>query len=258
MMMNPYVNFSDRKGGNLEISVPKHVAIIMDGNGRWAQRQGLPRTDGHEEGARRVKEITTACRELGVKVLTLYSFSTENWKRPASEIAVLMDILRRYVISERPVMMNNGIRLKAIGQIDRLPVVVRLPLRALIKETKNNEDMILNLALSYGARQEILEACKQISSQVEKGVIGLEDITEELFQGYLYTKDQPDPDLIIRTSGEMRLSNFLLWQSAYSELYVVDKAWPDFKKEDLLTSFQYFSQRERRFGKTGSQMKEQK
>lgn len=239
----------------MEIRVPKHVAIIMDGNGRWAQNQGLPRTDGHEEGAKRVKEITTACRELGVKVLTLYSFSTENWKRPASEIAVLMDILRRYVLSERPVMMNNGIRLQAIGQIERLPVVARLPLRALIKETKSNQDMILNLALSYGSRQEIIEACRQISSQVEKGVLGVDDITESLFQEYLYTKNQPDPDLIIRTSGEMRLSNFLLWQSAYSELYVIDKAWPDFHKDDLLTAFEYFSQRERRYGKTGDQIK---
>ena len=235
--------------------VPKHVAIIMDGNGRWAQNQGLPRTDGHEEGAKRVKEITTACREMGVQVLTLYSFSTENWKRPASEITVLMDILRRYVISERPVMMNNGIRLQAIGQIERLPVVARLPLRALIKETKSNQDMILNLALSYGSRQEIIDACRKISSQVEKGVLGVDDITEDLFQQYLYTMNQPDPDLIIRTSGEMRLSNFLLWQSAYSEFYVIDKAWPEFRKNDLLTAFEYFTQRERRYGKTGDQLK---
>ena len=238
----------------MEISIPKHIAIIMDGNGRWAQNQGLPRTDGHEEGAKRVKEITTACRELGVQVLTLYSFSTENWKRPASEVAVLMDILRRYVISERPTMMQNSIRLQAIGQIERLPVIARLPLRALIKETKNNTGMTLNLALSYGSRQEIIDACIQIFDQIDKGVLVKEDITEDLFSQYLYTKHQPDPDLIIRTSGEQRLSNFLLWQSAYAELYVIDKAWPDFHKEDLLTAIEYFSQRERRFGKTGEQI----
>ena len=238
----------------MSLVVPKHVAIIMDGNGRWAQTLGKPRTFGHEEGARRVKEIVTASRELGVKVLTLYSFSTENWNRPPAEIAALMDILRRYLLSERKLMLENGIRLNAIGQVSRLPLVARLPLRALMNETRNNTDMILNLALSYGSRAELVEAVKQLGQEVKTGRLRPEDIDQDMISSKLFTAGMPDPDLMIRTSGELRLSNFLLWQSAYSELYVVDKAWPEFRTEDLNTAFEVFGSRERRYGKTSQQL----
>jgi undecaprenyl diphosphate synthase len=227
----------------------------MDGNGRWAQSQGKPRTFGHEEGARRVKEIVTASRELGVEVLTLYSFSTENWNRPSAEISILMDILRRYLLSERKLMLDNGIRLNAIGQVSRLPLIARLPLRALMNETRNNTDMILNLALSYGSRAEIVEAVQELAQEVKSGRLLSTDINEELISSRLFTAGMPDPDILIRTSGELRLSNFLLWQSAYSELYVVDKAWPEFHPEDLEEAFRVLGSRERRFGKTGEQIK---
>ena len=238
----------------MSLVIPKHVAIIMDGNGRWAQKQGKPRTFGHEEGARRVKEIVTASRELGVQVLTLYSFSTENWNRPPTEIAALMDILRRYLLSERKLMLENGIRLNAIGQVGRLPLVARLPLRALMNETRSNTDMILNLALSYGSRAELVEAVQDIGQEIKAGRLRPEDVDERMISSRLFTAGMPDPDLMIRTSGELRLSNFLLWQSAYSELYVVDKAWPEFRPDDLEEAFRVFGSRERRYGKTSQQL----
>lgn len=234
--------------------VPSHIAIIMDGNGRWATQQGQPRTAGHEQGAERVREITRTCREMGVKVLTLYSFSTENWKRPAAEISTLWDILKRYLQLEREEMLQNNIRLQAIGQVERLPLIVRLPLKALLKETEKNDGMILNLALSYGSRQEIVHAVQNIATDVQNRKISVDAITEELISSYLYTANMPDPELIIRTSGEVRLSNFLLWQAAYSELVVVDIPWPEFTKEELRKALENFSNRERRFGKTGEQI----
>ena len=238
--------------------IPEHLAIIMDGNGRWAEAQGRPRTDGHRVGSERVREVVTACRELGVKVLTLYSFSTENWKRPAIEISTLMEILKSYVLSERNLMMDKGIRLKAIGQIDRLPMYARIPLRKVIKDTRNNHDMVLNLALSYGSRAEIVQGVQALALSVKKGNIAARDIDEEMISQSLFTASLPDPDLLIRTSGESRLSNFLLWQAAYSELIIRDEAWPDFRKESLHSCFEEFARRERRYGMTSAQIQEKK
>ena len=236
--------------------IPKHLAIIMDGNGRWAESQGKPRTYGHQIGAERVREIVTACRELGVQVLTLYSFSTENWKRPAVEIKTLMGILKNYVLSERKLMLDKGIKLNAIGQIDRIPLFARLPLKAVMKDTQNNRDMILNLALSYGSRAEIVSSVRSLAQKVKRGEIKPEDITEESISASLFTKGMPDPDLLIRTSGESRLSNFLLWQAAYSELIIRQEAWPEFDRSRLEDSFRIFAQRERRFGMTSAQLSE--
>lgn len=230
----------------------------MDGNGRWATKQGLPRNAGHEEGANRVREITRACRKMGVKVLTLYSFSTENWNRPKEEISLLWDLLKRYISIERQELLDNGIRLNAIGQIDRLPMMVRLPLKALMKETADNTDMVLNLALSYGSRQEIVDAVQRIGEKIKKGELDPANLSESLFSQYLYTAGMPDPEVIIRTSGEVRLSNFLMWQAAYAELVVVDLPWPEFNEEELKKALQSFSSRERRFGKTGQQIQKKK
>ncbi len=239
-------------------TVPQHIAIIMDGNGRWATAQGLERTAGHEQGALRVREITRACRRKGVKVLTLYSFSTENWKRPTTEISVLWDILKRYLQIEREEMLNNGIRLNAIGQVDRLPMMVRLPLKSLMRETQHNDGMVLNLALSYGSRTEIVDAVQGLCQDVSNRKLSPEDITEAIFSSRLSTAGMPDPELIIRTSGEMRLSNFLLWQAAYAELVVLDIPWPEFTENHLDSSIAEFNSRQRRFGKTGQQISGQK
>jgi len=235
-------------------TVPRHVAIIMDGNGRWAQAQGLPRVSGHEEGAESVRCIVRECRKAGVESLTLYSFSTENWRRPAAEVGALMTLLKRYVLQERTEILDNNIRLRAIGQIDRLPVFVRMPLRALVRESAGNTGMTLNLALSYGARAELVHAVQQLAQQVKKGTLKPTDIDEAAISSHLYTAGQPDPDLLIRTSGELRVSNFLLWQIAYAEIYVTDIAWPDFREAQLAEAFATFGKRERRFGKTGAQV----
>lgn len=236
------------------MKIPRHLAIIMDGNGRWAQARGLSRLRGHEAGADSVREIVRACREMGVEVLTLYSFSTENWHRPQEEVTALMGLLKRYVLKERREILDNGIRLRAIGQVERLPVFVRLPLNALIRESRNNQRMVLNLALSYGARAEMVTAIQDIARQVSSGRLKPEQIDESLVSSALSTAGLPDPDLVIRTSGEYRLSNFLLWQVAYAELYVTDVAWPDFRRPNLEEAFQSFGNRERRFGKTGAQI----
>jgi len=234
--------------------IPKHLAIIMDGNGRWAVSQGKPRTYGHEIGTERVREIVTACREHGVKVLTLYSFSTENWKRPDFEISTLMNILKSYVLSERKLMLNKGIRLHAIGQIDRLPLYARLPLKKVMKDTSHCTDMVLNLALSYGSRAEIIQAVQSLAQKVKEGSLEVQDIDEERLSNSLFTASMPDPDLLIRTSGESRLSNFLLWQAAYSELIIRPEAWPEFDKNSLEQCFVEFSKRERRYGMTSAQL----
>ena len=236
------------------IRVPRHVAVIMDGNGRWAQRRGLPRERGHEEGAESVREVVRECRRLGVEALTLYSFSTENWSRPASEVGALMALLHRYVLHERQELLEQGIRLRAIGQIERLPFYVRKPLQALVADTAKNRGMVLNLALSYGGRAELVAAAQALATKVAAGQLRPQDIDEQRFAAELSTAGQPDPDLLIRTSGELRVSNFLLWQIAYAEIYVTDLAWPEFRKPQLEDAFRVYAQRTRRFGKTDAQL----
>jgi undecaprenyl diphosphate synthase len=237
--------------------VPQHVAIIMDGNGRWAQARGLARVEGHEEGAVSVREIVRACRQQGVRALTLYSFSTENWRRPFSEVTALMALLERYIVGERAEILDNGIRFRAIGQLDRLPPNVREPLDELSKVSNTGQtEMDLCLALSYGGRAELVEATRHIAQKVRSGELDPENIDEQTVSAALYAPDLPEPDLLIRTSGEMRLSNFLLWQLAYAEIVVTDTLWPDFRKPDLLRAFDAFGKRERRFGKTSAQLED--
>ena len=234
--------------------LPRHVAIIMDGNGRWATQRGLSRVQGHRRGKESVREIVETAREIGIEFLTLYAFSTENWERPEREVGALMALLRRYVRSELGKMMKNGIRLIAIGNLRRLPREVLADLRAAEQTTRRNTGMTVQLAVSYGAREEIVAAARRLARQVRDGVIAPEDIDEELFSSSLMTAGVPDPDLLIRTSGEMRLSNFLLWQVAYSELYVTEALWPDFRRPQFLAALEDYRHRERRFGKTAAQL----
>jgi undecaprenyl diphosphate synthase len=234
-------------------ALPKHVAIIMDGNGRWAAARGLPRIKGHEAGAESVSEIVRDCRERGIGALTLYSFSTENWKRPSAEVGALMGLLERYLAAEKREILDNGIRLNAIGQIDRLPAHVRLPLQLLMKDSSRNSAMTLTLALSYGGRREIVDAVQAIAKKVRRRELVPEEIDESTIAAHLYTGTLPDPDLLIRTSGEMRISNFLLWQLAYTEIYVTDVLWPDFRRPQLQAALEAYARRERRYGLTGAQ-----
>jgi undecaprenyl diphosphate synthase len=234
-------------------TLPRHVAIIMDGNGRWAAARGMPRIKGHEAGAESVSEIVRDCRERGISALTLYSFSTENWKRPSAEVGALMGLLERYLAAEKREILDNGIRLNAIGQIDRLPAHVRLPLQLLMKDSAKNEGMTLTLALSYGGRREIVDAVQAIAKKVRRRELVPEEIDETTIAAHLYTGSLPDPDLLIRTSGEMRISNFLLWQLAYTEIYVTDVLWPDFRKPQLQLALDAYAKRERRYGLTGAQ-----
>ncbi len=236
--------------------LPRHLAIIMDGNGRWAKARGAEREAGHQAGAESVRVVVRACRRKGIEALTLYSFSTENWRRPAHEVGALMTLLRQYVLQERREILDQGIRLQAIGQIDRLPVLVRTPLRALIRESRDNTGMVLNLALSYGSRAEIVDAMQAIAREVQAGRLSPDAIDEACVDRHLYTAGLPDPELLIRTSGELRISNFLLWQIAYAELHVTDVLWPDFREAHLDAALSDFARRERRFGKTGEQIKE--
>ena len=235
--------------------VPTHIAIIMDGNGRWAEEQGEPRLAGHKQGAVTVREITTACRERGVKYLTLYSFSSENWSRPKDEVDGLMDLLRQYLGDELPTLKKNGVRLASIGDTARLPLLVRTLLEATKAATAKETGMQLTLALSYGSRDEIVAAARAIAVDVAKGHVKPDAIDAALLESHLETAGMPDPDLLIRTSGEMRVSNFLLWQIAYAELFVTNVAWPDFKVEHLDDAIAAFNGRERRFGKTGAQLR---
>jgi len=234
-------------------NLPRHIAIIMDGNGRWAQKRLLNRIIGHTKGVDAVREVVTACRELGIEFLTLYAFSSENWKRPKTEVDAIMELLKSYLLKERDEMLKNNIRLGAIGELEKLPADVQAVLQETIKKTESCDGMVLNLALSYGGRSEILHAVQSILVDFQEKKIKLEEVTFEQFSNHLWTRGIPDPDLLIRTSGEFRLSNFLLWQIAYTELYVTETLWPDFDRKELLKAIADYQSRERRFGMTNEQ-----
>ena len=229
-------------------SVPRHIAIIMDGNGRWARGKGLERLNGHERGAEAVRDCVKGCRELGVEYLTLYAFSTENWKRPKAEVMGLMKLLERFITKEVPELNAQGVRIEAIGRLTDLPDSTQKALRAAIEATAHNDKLTLVLALSYSSRVEIVDAIQSIARAVQAGQLDPAAIDAELLSQRLYTRAYPDPDLLIRTSGEMRLSNFLLWQLSYTEFYITPTLWPDFRKEDLLQAVRDYSKRQRRFG----------
>jgi undecaprenyl diphosphate synthase len=234
--------------------IPRHVAIIMDGNGRWAKRQGLARMFGHRQGVETVHRITEAAAELGISYMTLYAFSTENWNRPKEEVDALMALLVDTIAKETPTLMKNNIRLQAIGDLSRLPAMTREKFLTCIDDTRANTGLTLVIALSYSARWEMIVAMQQIAKEVQAGNLLVEDINEEVVGGYLTTHDMPDPDLLIRTSGELRISNFLLWQLAYSELYFTDCLWPEFTNEEFYHAIVDYQHRERRFGKTSEQV----
>ncbi len=229
--------------------LPRHVAIIMDGNGRWANKRGLPRTKGHIAGVNSVREIVEVAGEIGIEYITLYTFSIENWKRPKDEVASLMELLSKTTLGELDDLMKNDVRLITTGRIDELPLVRRKVLKSAIKKTSKNTGLTLNLALNYGGRTEILDAVKAMIEDVKKGELSPNKIDEKLLSSYLYTADLPDPDLLIRTSGEMRLSNFLIWQTSYTEIYITDTLWPDFGKIDFLMAVKDYIGRDRRFGR---------
>ena len=222
--------------------IPEHIAIIMDGNGRWAKKRSLPRVFGHRQGVKTVKKIVKSANRLGVKVLTLYAFSTENWKRPKTEVAALFSLLSRFIKKDLKELSDAGIKLRILGDLSKFPQDLKSEILSVCKDTENNTDLELNIALNYGARQEIVKAFEEMLKQ------GIKNPTEELVSSFLYTAGQPDPDLLIRTSGEFRISNFLLWQIAYSEIYVTNKLWPDFTPKDLEDAISEFQKRDRRFG----------
>jgi len=229
--------------------IPQHIAIIMDGNGRWAALRNEPRTFGHEAGVKAVKEVVRASGELGLKYLTLYTFSVENWKRPKAEVDALMSLLLRTTRDQISELIKNDVKLVTTGRIGGLSAARRTVLSEAVKRTRNNKGLVLNLALNYGGRTETLHAVKAIANGVKAGMIDLPDISEELFSSFLYTANIPDPDLLIRTSGEQRISNFLLWQTSYTELYIIDTLWPDFGRKELFEAIVEYQKRERRFGK---------
>ena len=234
--------------------IPKHTAIIMDGNGRWAEQKGMSRIFGHQNGVAAVKKIVEAANKFNIKYLTLFTFSIENWDRPQSEVDTLMSLLVQTLKEEFEDIFRNNIKLNAIGELDTLPDNVRDELYSIIQSTKNNSGMTLTLALSYGGKQEIFKAVKEISDKVKNDIICLDNFDDSLINDHLYTRDLPDVDLLIRTSGEQRISNFLLWQIAYAELYFTDIYWPDFTEEDLEKAIVEYQNRERRFGKTSKQL----
>jgi undecaprenyl diphosphate synthase len=245
-------------GGTLMLNPhnqPRHVAIIMDGNGRWAKRRGLPRIEGHRKGADSVRDVVRASRELGLKALTLYAFSSQNWDRPMEEVRALMELLRDYIVEERTEIMDNEIRLVTIGDRSRLPEFVREPLEALMADSAENGKMTLCLALSYGGRESIAAAARRLAEAVVAGEIHASDIDVGNFSQELSTRVLPELDLVIRTSGEQRLSNFLLWEAAYAELYFTDTLWPDFSRTTLYQAIETFQGRERRFGLTSEQVR---
>ncbi|OFI07720.1 ditrans,polycis-undecaprenyl-diphosphate synthase [Clostridium acetireducens DSM 10703] len=240
---------SNEINSNIDLKkIPKHIAIIMDGNGRWAKSRKLPRTMGHKAGVETIREIVKECSNLGVKYLTLYAFSTENWKRPKEEVSALMKLLVQYLRKEFDELNRNNVIINSIGDISKLPEICKKELILAYEKTKNNTGLVLNLALNYGGRDEIINAVIKLVEDIESKNILKEDINEEVFSKYLYTTGIPDPDLIIRPSGEQRLSNFLLWQCAYSEFWYSDIKWPDFKKEDLHKAIYDYQYRDRRFG----------
>jgi len=236
-------------------NIPKHVAIIMDGNGRWAKRQGFLRTIGHESGSKSLKKIIKECNNLGIEYLTLYTFSTENWNRPKLEVDTLMRVLINSLKKEIPTMKEGNIKMNAIGDLEKLPKNARAQIDEAIDKTKENTKMTLTLALSYGSREELVNVVKKISDKVKNNIISIDSIDDSIINEHLYTHNLPDVDLLIRTSGEHRISNFLLWQIAYSELYFTDVLWPDFKEQNLHEAIISYQKRERRFGKTSEQIK---
>lgn len=236
-------------------NLPKHLAIIMDGNGRWAKQQGFLRAFGHENGTKSVKKTITTCAKLGIEYLTLYAFSTENWNRPKLEVEALMKILINSLKKELVTLQENNIRLNAIGNLDKLPKTAQKELLDVIEKTKNNTRLTLTLALSYGSREELVNAVRVISDKVKNNIISIDTIDDSIINEHLYTQNLPDVDLLIRTSGEHRISNFLLWQIAYAELYFTNILWPDFKDQDLYEAIISYQKRERRFGKTSEQIK---
>ncbi len=235
-----------------ELRIPRHIAVIMDGNGRWAKERGLPRTEGHRRGADSVQTIVEACGEIGVEFLTLYAFSTENWKRPRTEVAALMKMLERFLKDKTPEMMKKNVRLQGIGRLHDLPQSCQEQLHRSIAQTSQNTGLTLILALSYGSREEIIDGIRSLVESVEKGHLDSGMIDAAVFSKHLYTRYYPDPDLLVRTSGEMRLSNFLLWQCSYTEFYVTNVLWPDFRKPQLLDAIREYSRRDRRFGGVAS------
>ena len=236
--------------------LPQHIAIIMDGNGRWAEKHTIGRIRGHRKGAQAVRTVVRACREIGIKYLTLFAFSTENWERPQKEVQALMFLLEEYLTKELAELQKQEIRLTTIGEIDRLNPSVKEKLLQVKESTSQNDKMVLNLALSYGAKDEIIYAVKKILKDNLAGKINIDKLNKETFSNYLYTSGMPDPDLLIRTSGECRISNFLLWQLAYTELYFTNILWPDFTKDDLCKAIASYQKRERRFGQTSEQLRE--
>lgn len=234
--------------------LPVHLAMIMDGNSRWARRQLMQRGSGHEQGAEAARRVVTFCRRLGIPILTLYAFSLENWSRPDEEVDELMQLLLKYLDKEIGTLMDNDVRLNPMGRLSLLPDGVREKLLAVCKVTAANRGMLLNLAISYGGRAEVVDAARRIARDVEEGRLNSSDVNEKLFPSYLYTANLPDPDLLIRTGGEMRISNFLLWQTAYTEIYVTEKLWPDFDEKDLCQALLEYKRRERRFGLSSEQV----
>lgn len=237
-----------------DIILPGHVAIIMDGNGRWAKKRGMPRAVGHRKGVATVKNITSYAAKTGIKALSMFAFSTENWLRPQDEVSLLMRLLDDYIASESSLIMENNIRFFISGRLDMIPQTTRRSLESLTELSKNNTGMILNLAISYGARVEIIDAVRLVAEDIAKGKIAPADITEEVFCSKLYLPELPDVDLLIRTSGEHRISNFMLWRIAYAELYFTDTLWPDFSEADFDKAIDDFAKRVRRFGKTDEQI----
>ena len=235
--------------------LPQHIAIIMDGNGRWAKKQGLARMFGHKQGVQAVHNITEAATRLGIKYLTLYTFSTENWNRPKEEVDALMTLLVETIVKETPTLMNNNVRLQTIGDIERLPEGTRQKFLGCIEETSRNTGLTMVIALSYSARWEITRAVQEAVRLAQAGKLRPEEVNEQLISSLMTTRDMPDPDLLIRTSGEYRISNFLLWQLAYSELYFTDCLWPEFTEEEFYKAIVDYQKRERRFGKTSEQVK---
>lgn len=239
-------------------SLPRHIAIIMDGNGRWAKQRGLPRIAGHREGVRSVRDIVEACGELGIEVLTLYTFSTENWRRPQKEVSALMKLLLKTLRKEINDLVKNNVRLLTIGNLEKLPKIAHQGMLEGIAATRENTGLKLNLALNYGGREEIVSAVQKIALMIQQGKIQPQEIDRKMISQFLYTEGLPDPDLLVRTSGEYRISNFLLWQLAYTEIYITDVLWPDFRRQNLYDAIRDYQGRERRFGKVSEQLKKRK